>query len=56
MIAKPIWFDYVKWGYDKDKEPYFDGWKEGTPPEVIEQYEKDQKRFREAEEQGIQII
>lgn len=54
-LPKPIWFDYVVWGYDDDKEPYIKGFKKDTPQEVIEAYKKETKEYSEGEGEGMSL-
>ena len=51
-IARPEWFDYVVWDYSDPSFPVMKGLKKNTPKKIIEQFKKDQKMYKEAEERG----
>ncbi len=52
-MTKPVWFDYVEWDYSDPMYPVMIGLRKDTPPEIVKQFEEDQRMFEEAREQGI---
>ncbi len=52
-MEEPKWFRYVVWDYSDPSFPVMVGLREDTPPELVKQFKRDQKMFREAREQGI---
>ena len=54
-IERPVWFDYCVWDYSDPSFPVLIGLREDTPPEIVREFEKDQKAFREAERRGIEL-
>ncbi len=46
-IAEPEWFEYVVWDYSDPSFPVMKGLKKGTPKEIVEQFERDQKEYEE---------
>ena len=52
-IGRPVWFDYVVWDYSDPSFPVMKGLKKDTPKEIIEQFKKDQKMYKDAEEKGL---
>ena len=51
-IAEPRWWRYVEYKV-VDGYPVMTGFRKGTPKEIIEEYERDQKFFEEARREGI---
>ena len=49
----PVWFEYCVWDYSDPSYPVLVGLRDDTPPEIRKQYEKDQRAYRKAMEQGI---
>ena len=52
-MEEPKWFRYVIWDYSDPSFPMMVGLREDTPPELLKQFKRDQRMFREAREQGI---
>ena len=48
-MAKPVWFDYIEWDFSEPSFPRNVGFVEGTPQEIIDAYERDQKRLKRME-------
>lgn len=51
-MARPAWFDYVEWDYSDPSFPVMKGLRKDTSEEIREQFERDQKEYREAEDRG----
>ncbi len=54
-MAKPVWFDYCEWDYSDPSFPVLKGLRKDTPPEIVKAFERDQRMFREAREEGIDL-
>ncbi len=54
-MEEPVWFRYVEWDYSDPSFPVMKGLRKDTPPEIVKRFKKDQKMFREAREQGIDL-
>lgn len=54
-MARPVWFEYCVWDYSDPLFPVLIGLREDTPPEIVREFEMDQKAFREAERRGIEL-
>ena len=54
-MLKPEWFEYVIWDYSDPMFPVMGGLREDTPPELVKQFKRDQRMFRKAREQGIDL-
>ena len=54
-MAEPEWFRYVVWDYSDPSFPVMVGLREDTPPELVKQFKRDQRMFRKAREQGIDL-
>ena len=54
-MIEPVWFRYVEWDYSDPMFPVMKGLREDTPPEIRKQFKKDQRAYRKAYEDGIQL-
>ena len=54
-MLKPEWFEYVIWDYSDPMFPVMVGLREDTPPELVKKFKRDQRMFRKAREQGIDL-
>ena len=54
-VERPVWFGYVEWDYSDPSFPVMIGLREDTPPEIRKQFKRDQRAYRKAYENGIQL-
>ncbi len=52
-ILRPVWFDYAEWDYSDPSYPVLIGLRKDTPEEIVKAFERDQKAYKKAREEGI---
>ena len=54
-MARPVWFDYCVWDYTDPSFPVLVGLREDTPEDIRKKFERDQRAFARAREEGIDL-
>ena len=52
-MARPVWFDYCVWDYTDPSFPVLVGLREDMPEDIKKKFERDQRAFAKAREEGI---
>ena len=54
-MKMPEWFDYVVWDYSDPSFPVMKGLRKDTPEDIRKKFERDQRAFARAREEGIDL-